>query len=205
MFTCYVIIRQNLYQIPHPFPTLGRIQEFTCSLDPVVECSRLLVADFRNPLLLNVGFIIHETIGYSREFPFDFESIAIPPDTNLSNLSGLVRVTRTAQGLLVQVKMKACLPAECARCLTEFSQLLQIDFTDLYAFSLKSVTELGLILPENGRLDLAPIVRDEMLLAIPISPLCRPDCKGLCPICGENLNEITGKHEHLLESTAEDA
>jgi uncharacterized protein len=160
------------------------------------------VADFRNPLLLNVGFIIHETIGYSREFPFDFESISLPPDTKLSNLSGLVRVTRTAQGLLVQVKMQAYLPATCVRCLTEFSQLLQIEFTDLYAFTQNSVTESDLIMPENGKLDLAPIVRDEMLLAYPIGPLCKPDCKGLCPICGENLNEVTGIHEHLPELPA---
>jgi uncharacterized protein len=157
------------------------------------------VTDFRNPLLLNVGFIIHETIGYSRDFPFDFETISIPPDTKLNNLNGLVRVTRTAQGLLVQVKMQAYLPSECVRCLTDFAQLLTIDFTDLYAFSLNSVTESGLLLPETGKLDLAPIVRDEMLLAVPISPLCRPDCKGLCPVCGENLNEITGEHEHNLD------
>ena len=155
------------------------------------------MADFRNPLLLNVGFIIHETIGYSRDFPFDFDSISIPPDTKLSQLSGLVRVTRTAQGLLVQVKMQAYLPAECVRCLTEFAQLLQIDFTDLYAFTPNSVTESGLILPDTGKIDLAPIVRDEMLLAFPISPLCQPDCKGLCPVCGENLNDISGVHEHI--------
>jgi uncharacterized protein len=163
------------------------------------------VADYRNPLLLNVGFIIHETIGYSRDFPFDFDSISIPPDTTLSNLSGLVRVTRTAQGLLVQVQMQAYLPAECVRCLTGFSQRLEIDFTDLYAFTRDSVTESGLLMPENGKLDLAPIVRDEMLLAFPISPLCKPDCKGLCPVCGENLNEITGVHEHLPEGPTEDS
>ncbi len=157
------------------------------------------MADFRNPLLLNVGFIIHETIGYSRDFPFDFESISVPPDIKLSNLSGLARVTRTAQGLLVQVKMRAYLPAQCVRCLTDFLQPLEIDFTDLYAFTRDSVTESGLLMPENGKIDLAPIVRDEMLLAFPISPLCRPDCKGLCPVCGENLNEITGVHEHLPE------
>lgn len=163
------------------------------------------MAEFRNPLLLNVGFIIHETIGYSRDFLFDFETVSLSPDTKLSNLSGLVRVTRTAQGLLVQVNMQAYLPAECVRCLTEFSQPLQIDFTDLYAFTRNSVTESGLIMPENGKIDLAPIVRDEMLLAVPISPLCRPDCKGLCPICGENLNEVTGLHEHLTEEPAQDS
>ena len=109
------------------------------------------MADFRNPFPLNVGFIIHETIGYSRDFPFDFETIFIPPDTKLSNLNGLVRVTRTAQGLLVQVKMQAYLPSECVRCLTEFAQLLIIHFTDLYAFSLNSVTESGLLLPDTGK------------------------------------------------------
>ncbi len=159
------------------------------------------MADFRNPFLLNVGFIIHETIGYVREFPFEFDSVSLPPDTRLNNLKGLVRTTRTAQGLLIQVKMQAEIPAECVRCLTDFAQLLQIDYTDLYAFNQNSVTESGLILPENGKIDLSSVVRDEMLLAIPISPLCRPDCKGLCPICGENLNELSGEHEHPSEET----
>jgi len=152
------------------------------------------VADFRNPFLLNVGFIIHETIGYSREFPFDFETISIPPDIQLSNLSGLVRITRTAQGLLVQVKMQAYLPAECVRCLTEFVQGLNADFTELYAFNRKSITDSGLLLPEDGHIDLAPLVREYMLLDVPIKPLCTPDCKGLCPICGENLNETQCGH-----------
>jgi uncharacterized protein len=163
------------------------------------------VADFRNPFLLNVGFIIHETIGYVREFSFDFSSVSLPPDTKLSDLTGLVRVTRTAQGLLMQVKMQAYLPAECARCLTEFNQPLQIDFTELYAFNQNSVTESGLILPDNGKIDLSPIVRDEMLLAVPISPLCKPDCKGLCSICGERLNEIFGIHEHFTDDAAQEA
>jgi uncharacterized protein len=152
------------------------------------------VFDFRDPLRLNVGFIIHQTVGYSREFPFEFPSILVPPDTRLSDLNGLARVTRTAQGLLMQVKMQATAPAECVRCLTEFPQLLEMDTTDLYAFTPNSVTESGLILPENGKIDLSPVVRDEMLLAMPIGPLCRPDCKGLCPICGENLNQTTCSH-----------
>jgi uncharacterized protein len=110
-------------------------------------------------------------------------------------LTGLARITRAAQGLLVQVKIQASMQAECVRCLGNFSQPLEIDFTELYAFTSNSVTESGLIFPENGKIDLAPIVREEMLLAIPISPLCRPDCKGLCPVCGENLNETTCNHE----------
>ncbi|OGO36909.1 MAG: hypothetical protein A2W35_09885 [Chloroflexi bacterium RBG_16_57_11] len=141
-------------------------------------------------LRLNVGFIIHQTVGYSRDFPFEIPSLRLPPDLDLIDFTGVVRVTRTAQGLFVQAKLQAMAASECVRCLTEFQQPLEVEFSDLYAFTLSSITEAGLLLPENGKIDLAPIVRDEMLLAFPIKPLCRPDCKGLCPICGENRNEI---------------
>ena len=146
-------------------------------------------------LRLNVGFIIHQTVGYSRDFPFEIPSIRLPPDLYLNDLNGTVRVTLTAQGLLVQAKLQAKIASECVRCLVEFEQPLEVDFSDLYAFTTASMTESGLLLPENGKIDLAPIVRDEMLLAVPIKPLCRPDCKGLCPICGENRNETTCHHE----------
>jgi uncharacterized protein len=152
------------------------------------------VSESNNPFLLNVGFIVHQTVGYSRKFPFEFPAVFLPPDTSLEGLNGCVQVTRTAQGLLVQVELEADSLVECGRCLTEFQQHLAIDFAELYAFSLKTVTESGLILPENGKIDLAPLVREEMQLAIPINPVCQPDCKGLCPVCGENLNETTCDH-----------
>jgi len=153
------------------------------------------VSDSNNLLRLNIGFIIHQSIGYNRDFPFKIPFILLKPDLNLKNLIGTVRVTRTAQGLLVQVKMLAVTPAVCVQCLADFEQSLEIDFTELYAFTSNSLTESGLYVPENGLLDLAPLIWDEMFLAIPISPVCKPDCKGLCPICGENLNETICHHK----------
>jgi uncharacterized protein len=163
----------------------------------------LAQALFRSPvtsnsqhlLRLNVGFIIHESVGYSRDFPFEFPSITLKPDLDLKNLSGTVRVTRTQQGLLVQVLMTAATGCECVRCLDDFHQPLEINFVELYAFTPNSQTESGLMVPETGLLDLEPLVREEMLLAIPINPICRLDCKGLCPICGGNLNETPCTHE----------
>lgn len=146
-------------------------------------------------LRLNVGFIIHESIGYSRDFPLEIPQLRLPPDLELYDLRGFARVTRTAQGLLVQVRLSANVRTQCVRCLTEFMQPLDVDFTELYAFTPNSVTESGLIVPENGKIDLAPLVREEMLVAIPMSPLCREDCSGLCPVCGENLNENPHEHE----------
>ncbi|NLG74275.1 MAG: DUF177 domain-containing protein [Chloroflexi bacterium] len=144
---------------------------------------------------LNVGFIVHETAGYSRDFPFDVPEVWFPPDLYLKDLKGTVRVTRTAQGLLVQVNMGAAIKAQCSRCLIEFDLPLEIDFTELYAFTPDSVTDSGLILPENKKIDLSPLIRDEMLLDVPINPVCKPDCKGLCPECGENLNENPHRHD----------
>ncbi len=150
--------------------------------------------DPHSPLRLNVGFIVAQSIGYSRDFEINLPSVQLEQDLELIPLSGVVRITRTPQGLLVQARLKGNAVAECVRCLTEFSQALAIDFSELYAFNRKSITESGLILPEDGHINLAPLVREFMLLEVPIRPLCRPDCKGLCPECGNNLNENSCDH-----------
>lgn len=164
-----------------------------------MECvdyrKRLPVSNPRDLFRLNVGFIIHENVGYTRDFPFDVPVVYLPPDLRLKNLIGSIRVSRATQGLLVQVRLSADVLAECVRCLIEFYQPLEINYTELYAFNRDSVTESGLLAPENGKIDLEQYIREEMLLAIPIGPLCNPDCKGLCPTCGANLNETTCNHE----------
>ena len=148
-----------------------------------------------NLLRLNVGFIVHETVGYFRDFPLNLPSVFFPPDLQVEELTGIIRVSRAQQGLVVQVQVQGLTAAQCGRCLVEFNQPLSADFTDLYAFTPRLASESGLVLPETGQLDLAPSIREELLLSLPINPLCRLDCKGLCPICGENRNETTCHHE----------
>jgi uncharacterized protein len=157
----------------------------------------------RDLLLLNVGFVIHESIGYFRDFPFAEPHISLPPDLELDDFKGIVRVTRTAQGLLLQARFSAYLTTECSRCLTEYPQPLPIEFTELYAFSAASATEEGLLVPESGKIDLSVPVREEMLVSLPMSTVCRPDCKGLCPICGGNLNEEICHHEEPIDPRLE--
>jgi uncharacterized protein len=148
-----------------------------------------------SPLRLNVGFFLNQNIGYSRGFPFDVPKIHLPPDLDLTDLTGTARITRTPQGLLVQVKVHAVFRTECGRCLTSFNQPLDSEFTELYAFSSKFGSTSDLIFPEDGHIDLEPLVREYLFLAIPITPLCKPDCKGLCLVCGENLNESPHSHD----------
>ena len=151
---------------------------------------------FRTPLRLNVGFIIKESIGYSRIFPFDYDQIHFDPDLDLEKLTGTAEITRTPQGLLVQANLFALLASECGRCLTPLSVPLNAQFAELYASSQRHVTESGLILPEDGHIDLEPLAREYLILEVPINHICKPDCKGLCPVCGENLNERACGHQN---------
>ena len=146
-------------------------------------------------LRLNVGFIIHQTVGYSREFHIDLPEVQIAPDLDLKNLVGSVHITRTAKGLLMRGKLNSLINIQCVRCLTEFLQALEIDFTELLAFSIDSAADSGMLVPESGIIELDQLVREEMLLAIPISPLCKLECHGLCPVCGEDRNINSCHHE----------
>lgn len=143
----------------------------------------------RKPFRINVGFIIHEEIGYNHDFPFDFGKIGLGDDLELRNFAGIVNVGKTPQGLIVQGNFEAEITLGCVRCLTEFEDALTWSFTELYAFDKRSETDSGLILPEDAHIDASTLLREYALLEIPISPICKPDCKGLCPECGENLNE----------------
>ncbi|MFN8413734.1 MAG: YceD family protein [Anaerolineales bacterium] len=144
----------------------------------------------KKPFRLNVGFIIHEEIGNNYDFPFEFAKVKLGDDLELRNFEGIINVGKTPQGLVVQADFSAETTLECVRCLTQFEHELDWSFTELYAFDKRSETESEeLILPEDAHIDAAEILREYALLEIPISPICKADCQGLCTECGQNLNE----------------
>ena len=152
------------------------------------------MANPRRPLRLNVGFLVNSPIGVNRIFDFEAESMPVGDDLVLADFYGTAKISRTPQGLLVQGEFEGALPLECVRCLTEFSKKLHWDFTELYAFKRENMTDSGLMMPEDAHIDLQPLMREYALLEVPIKPLCKPDCKGLCAVCGENRNEVDCGH-----------
>ena len=153
----------------------------------------------RKPLRLNVGFIVNSDVGFSNEFPFDHDKIQIADDLELRDFHGSAIVGRTPQGLLLTGAFQAAFNVECVRCLREFDHTVQWEMTELYAFSEKSVTDSDLILPDDAQIDLAPLVRDYALTEVPINPVCKPDCKGLCAECGQDLNKKDCGHHELTD------
>ena len=138
---------------------------------------------------LNVGFLLKEQAGYSREIPIDEPEAIIADDLSVRRLRGTLTLTRTPQGLYAQGALRAATTLECARCLTPLEQPVSCRFGEMYHFPPDKAPADALTIPEHMNLDFAPLVREDLLLALPMRPLCRPDCKGLCPSCGQNWNE----------------
>ena len=77
----------------------------------------------------------------------------------------------------------------CDRCLTPFTKTYDIPLEHTLVTTLENEENDGFILLDNYQLNLDDLVLADVLLELPYKSLCREDCRGLCPLCGKNLNE----------------
>jgi uncharacterized protein len=112
-------------------------------------------------------------------------------------------LTCTRRGLEIACRgiVYTTVEVQCVRCLEKFPVEIreEVEFlVRLTAGAPLSVKlweeDIARVDPHSGKVDLSPRIRDEVILAVPQYPLCSPDCKGLCPICGANLNKTTCEH-----------
>jgi len=111
-----------------------------------------------------------------------------------------VLLESVVEGVLVTGTASAPTTGECARCLDPLSGRVTVEMTELFAYP-HSATEETTDEDEiprlvDDRIDLEPVVRDAVVLALPQVPLCTPDCAGLCPDCGEKWAEVGPDHGH---------
>jgi uncharacterized protein len=137
-------------------------------------------------LKLNVGFLLNQGPGHIHETEFDVPAVRVAEDVDLSYLRGGLRLSRTKEGVLVQGELHVGLETECSRCLEPLNVDVPIAIEELFAYPPSEAAEFSI--GEDAILDLAPLLREETLIAETHGALCRPDCKGLCPTCGANLN-----------------
>lgn len=91
-----------------------------------------------------------------------------------------------SNGVTVNGTTSATWAGECRRCLTPMSARMTIELSELYQ-QVPDDSEAYVI--NNDQINLLPMVRENLLLAIPLGPLCREDCPGFCPHCGKDLSE----------------
>jgi uncharacterized protein len=140
---------------------------------------------------VNVGFLLKQAPGYSREMEIDEGHLRLAEDVRLEFLRGTIRFTRTHEGLLAQGRLRTEIACDCVRCLTDFALPLAVSIQDLFYYPASRAVDSELIIPEDGNIEFGPLIREDVLLSIPMHALCRPDCAGLCPQCGQNWNEGT--------------
>jgi uncharacterized protein len=92
------------------------------------------------------------------------------------------------EGILVSGPVSGLMDLSCARCLRPIGQPFEVEVHELFADPERAEPEEDYLLPETGVIDVEPMLRDAVVLSMPFSPLCRPDCLGLCPRCGGDRN-----------------
>ncbi|MDX1413476.1 MAG: DUF177 domain-containing protein [Candidatus Promineifilaceae bacterium] len=127
-------------------------------------------------------------IGTFREVELDYPSVQVANDMTLAPLTGKFNATRISEGIFVHGKLYSQLKHSCVRCLEETDVPLTLDIDELFYYPPHAAPENAQVIGENGYIDLSPLVRELAWLDVPIQPICKEDCQGLCIECGQNLN-----------------
>jgi len=109
-------------------------------------------------------------------------------DISVAFLRGRLQFTRVQGGILVEGRIETQADVECVRCLESFPLDIALDLEEIIGLGGRPRPDIVYSVTEEGWFDAVPLVREQAWVAIPIKPLCRPDCRGLCPECGANLN-----------------
>ena len=148
------------------------------------------------PYRINVGFLINAPVGTYRDFVIDEASMELADDLQAREIHCTVRVSKVQQGILATADCSAKTELECTRCLEPFPTELNAHFEELFYFHyLRENQDAEQFLPESGYMDLGELIREYLVMEVPYAPVCKEDCKGLCPICGKNLNMEPHVHQ----------
>lgn len=142
---------------------------------------------------INVSGIPEEGLQLEADFPIIINNKTKPDIAHV-----VIKVFRFEKRVLIEGTANISVALKCGRCLKEALLPLDIVFKEEYipAEDIRGETEqelsdrdLDLGFYSNDELDIKEIVKEQVLLSVPIKPLCSEECRGLCPVCGKDLNE----------------
>ena len=138
-----------------------------------------------SPYVIPVHDIMHKA-GAMREFKLDIEVPSALGDAIVTVSEGTeldldLRLESVHEGILATGEVFVDAEGECSRCLDPLIVPIEVDFQELFAYSLTNEDEHVV---EDEQINLEQIIRDAVVLNLPFHPLCSTDCLGLCPDCG---------------------
>jgi uncharacterized protein len=116
---------------------------------------------------------------------------SVPPDRPVTVDAEIESVV---EGLLVSGRVAATAVVRCVRCLRDLDHELEVEVRELFALEPGDDEDEGYAVLPDDRLPLDTMARDALVLGFPAFPLCRPDCAGLCPVCGADRNTVDCGH-----------
>ena len=158
--------------------------------------------------VVNVAGLLAEQPGAERRYRLRDHYASLGPGVELAGpLNGTLRLRRTNRSILVDGEIDAPLRRTCARCTDAFVEETRIQLDEEFLPSVELSTgsaverrdgdEGAQRINSHHEIDLTPIIHDELALTESLRSLCRPDCPGLCSVCGRRLDEPP--HEHAVE------
>jgi uncharacterized protein len=155
-------------------------------------------------LSFNVADLLRSAPGTSERHEVDVPNLPTAEDVRISApVTGEIRLTNSGRSILVQGRLHTSLEEQCSRCLrpAQAAVVVELEEEALPSVDLESGSPLDttdepdvLRISDHHELDIEAAVRDAISLAEPIAPLCRPDCPGLCEVCGADLTDDPGHH-----------
>lgn len=157
----------------------------------------------------NVAQLLKEPVGSQRSFSFEetyteFDAAGPPGADNPPNADNPIQyaagsglMVRTHQGIWVQAAARVAVRQECSRCLNPFGRSLSLELDEEYLPLVDIRTGrrieppddwLGLSIEDDHILNLDEAIRQSAMTELPLKPLCRSDCAGICDRCGADRN-----------------
>jgi uncharacterized protein len=145
----------------------------------------------------NLAQFLKSGVGGTREYEFASSGAIDLGDASATDVRGQVKFTLTNFGVLASIRLTAALHLTCARCLEPFDLPVESSFEEEYQPTIDIATGLpaefpksdtAFQVPQTHTIDLAEAIRQNLVLAVDIIPVCSPECRGFCPGCGVNRN-----------------
>jgi uncharacterized protein len=164
-------------------------------------------------VVINVAPLLKQPLG--TRVDYEVEEAPIDPrgenagllDADIVDIDAHVHATHTNPGAYFEGSADAHVAGQCARCLLPIDTPVHADFAEQYYATVPVEHGVGLVEPpldgktigSDFKVDLVPLLREELILVTPVASLCRPDCAGLCPVCGIDLNERPHTHAEAVD------
>lgn len=164
-------------------------------------------------MVINVAPLLKQPLG--ARVDIEVEEAPIDPrgdnagllEADIVDIDARLRATHTNPGAYIDGSADAHVAAQCARCLTPIDTPIHADFAEQYYATAPVDTGVGIVeapldaktIGSDFKVDLTPLLREELILMTPVASLCRPGCAGLCPVCGDDLNQRPHRHDEAVD------